>query len=69
MRVLNDSTIAAHFLGVCGVLVALKTSGFDTRNMLGNIVASVPNTSSDIPCKATQRDIVDTSLSSFYSQS
>lgn len=41
---------AVHFFGVCGVLVALKTSGFDTRNMLGNIVANVPNTSSDIPC-------------------
>lgn len=39
--------------GVCGFEVTLKTNGLETRNMLGNIMARVPKTSSDIPCGQT----------------
>jgi hypothetical protein len=43
-------SIVHPLLGVCGVDDdALKTRGLDTRNILGNIVARVPNTSSEIP--------------------
>jgi len=44
--------ISYPLLGVCGVDDdALKTRGLDTRNILGNMMAKVPNTSSEIPWK------------------
>jgi hypothetical protein len=42
--------ITYPLFGVCGVDDdALKTRGLDTRNILGSMVAKVPNTSSEIP--------------------
>lgn len=61
---ITEARKVIYFFGVCGVLVALKTSGFDTRNMLGNIVANVPNTSSDIPCK--RKITISACLSYFF---
>lgn len=51
-RVLNDRChLTILIFGVVGVDEdALNTNGFETLNILGNIVAKLENTSSDIPC-------------------
>lgn len=59
-----------HFLGVLGLSLTLNTNGFETRNMLGSIVARVPKTSSDIPWKIRETEttlLIDDNWFFFFS--